>query len=85
MGTFRAWQCWVGRILQGLRALEAAAVHPLDLLSLDVWVIFACMGGCWFYCSCSHFFLGFLALAGARAVPTCLSAPWQSRWYLAPA
>lgn len=35
-----------------------------------------------FYCSCSHFLFGFLALAGASAVPTCFPAPWQARWYL---
>lgn len=31
-------------MLQGLRTLEAAAIHPLDLLSLNVWVICACTG-----------------------------------------
>lgn len=40
---------------------------------------------CLVYYSCSHFLLGFLALAGVRAVPTCSSALWQARWYLAPA
>lgn len=46
------------------------------------------MLGQWFcllYCSCSRFFLGFLALTGARALPTCSSSPWQTRGYLAPA
>lgn len=40
-GICRAGQLWAGRIWQGCRALGAAATHPLELLSLNEWVICA--------------------------------------------
>lgn len=39
-GICRGGQLWAGRIWQGsCRALEDAATHPLEILSLNEWVI----------------------------------------------
>lgn len=40
-GICRAGQLCAGRIWQGCRALEVAATHPLEILSLSEWVICA--------------------------------------------
>lgn len=84
-GICRAGQLWAGRIWQDCRALEGAATHPLELLNLNEWVI--CTWTVVFFAllHCSHFLLGFLALTGVRALPTCSSFPWQTRLYLVPA
>lgn len=40
-GICRAGQLCAGRICQGWRALEAAATHLLEILSLSEWVVCA--------------------------------------------
>lgn len=48
MGICRSWKCWAGVILQGLRALEAAAIHPFDLFEFLMCGLFVLVQGFWF-------------------------------------